>query len=188
MVVAGLIAAVANLVALGGGAEGVEVLAVATDTPPGTPVGQLATTVVTLSVDDPAGLHLVTPERMGAGLSGTVTSTRLAEGDLLREGDLRPAADHARAAMSVPIDANRAVAGAIAPGDVVDVLAEVDEDVVVIVDDAEVLDVATGGEGFASTSTLAVVLSVDEDDAIALSTAMRRSELDIVRTAGRAGG
>ena len=188
MVVAGLIAAVANLVALGGGTEGVEVLAVAIDTPPGTPVGQLATTVVTLAVDDPAGLHLVTPERMGTGLSGTVTSTRLAEGDLLREGDLRPAADHSRAAMSVPIDAGRAVAGAIAPGDVVDVLADVDEDVVVIVDDAEVLDVATGGEGFASTSTLAVVLSVDEDDAIALSTAMRRSELDIVRTAGGAGG
>ena len=90
--------------------------------------------------------------------------------------------------MSVPIDAGRAVAGAIAPGDVVDVLAEVDEDVVVIVDDAEVLDVASGGEGFASASTLAVVLSVDEDDAIALSTAMRRSELDIVRTAGGAGG
>ena len=47
---------------------------------------------------------------------------------------------------------------------------------------------ATGGEGFASGSSLAIVLSVDEDDAIALSTAMRDSELDIVRTAGGVGG
>ena len=78
--------------------------------------------------------------------------------------------------------------GLVGAGDVVDVLAEVDDVVVVIVDDAEVLDVATGGEGFASGSSLAVVLSVDEDDAIALSTAMRDSELDIVRTAGGAGG
>ena len=188
MVVAGLVAAVANLAALGGSTDGVEVLAVAADTPPGTPVGQLATTVVSLAVDDPDAVHLVTPARLGAELSGTVTTTRLATGDLLRAGDLRPATDHSRAAMSVPIDASRAVAGGIAAGDVVDVLAEVDDVVVVIVGDAEVLDVATGGEGFASGSSLAIVLSVDEDDAIALSTAMRDSELDIVRTAGGVGG
>lgn len=188
MIASGVVAAAANLMLLTGGAPVVEVIAVAADVPPGTPIGQVSTTVQVLGGGDPDGLGLVTPERLGAELAGTATTTRLRSGDLLRRSDLAPAAEHPFAAMSLPVDPARAAGGAIVAGDRVDVIAEVDGDVVVVAEDAEVLDVLQPGGGFGGVGAMALTVAVDDASALRLSAAIRNSEIDVVRAAAGGAG
>lgn len=187
MAVAGLVAAVANLAVLTGGSDLVEVVVVAQDTPPGTPVAQVAVRTTALPGQGDHVERLVTPTMLEGDLADLATGQRLAAGSLLRQDDLEAVATTGAGAMSIPIDPGRAVGGSLVRGDVVDVLAAVDGEVVAIVDGADVLAVTAGGGGLGGASAgHAVTLSVSDEQAMSLSRAMRAGELDLVRTTGGA--
>ncbi len=183
MVLAGVLAAAANIAVLTGGGPTALVVVVQGDVPPGTPVAALTFREAEVGIDNPAEMNLVTADQLAGALDGLVTAVRLADGSVLRADDLRIPPDDAPAAMSVPVEATRAVGGAIAVGDVVDVIAEVDDAVVVVVDGADVLDVIapTSGLGAAGTGH-ALTLAVTDEEALALSAALRTGPLDVIRS------
>lgn len=180
MVVAGLLAAVGNYMLLTGSAPGVQVAVVAADTPAGTPLPEVAIRYATIDVDDELAEPLVTAAELDAA-GESMTRVRLPEGALLRHTDMG-APDTSGGAMSLPIDASRAVGGDLVPGDTVDVLADLDGQVQVVVAAVEVLAVTRSGGGLSGVgSAFAVTLAVESDDALVLATALREAEVDLVR-------
>ncbi len=193
MIAAGLLAAVANYALLAGGEDpGTAVLALAEGAPPGTPVGQLQLSPVATGVDD-VEAHLLIPAEDLTRLEGTVTLGRLEPGVMLRTSDLGIPDDLGRSAMSVPLDATRAVGGLLAPGDTVDVIAGAGgaqaRPADYVVRGVRVLDVLTPGTGVGQAGReYAVTLSVDPDQALVLARAMREGEIDLVRIGLGTGG
>lgn len=185
MVVAGLVAAVANVALLTDRGPSATVVVIEGNIPPGTPVEALAFHTAELGIDDPGAMNLVTPEQLSGGLTGLVTAGRLGDGSVLRADDLRIPPDDVPAAMSIPVERARAVGGAVVVGDVVDVIAEVDDEVVVVVDGAAVLDVVVPDTGLGASGTgHALTLAVTDEEALALSAALRTGPLDVIRTDG----
>jgi Flp pilus assembly protein CpaB len=191
VVAAGLVAAVANAALLTADAPSARVAVVAARAPAGTPVEALRLDVARMPLEDPAAHLLVDPADL-PDLAGGVTAAALEPGALLRSTDVRPAAGSGPAAMGLPIDPARAAGGLLQPGDRVDVLAGPAGEVRRVVRDVEVLSVlggTTGGgvAGGLAAGGYALVLAVEDEDAVALAEALRQGDVDVVRTAGRVG-
>lgn len=184
MLLAGLLAGLANLAVLRGDGPTARVAILAEDAAPGTPADALPLRFVPVEAGDDAFDSVVTETVMDA-LATQVAVQHLPAGTMLRVADLGapgPAVPHA---MSLPIDPARAVAGDLAPGDVIDVIADdVDGITDYVVRGATVVATSggAGGLGVASVAT-SVTVAVGEGDAIALARAMRAGDLDLVRVA-----
>ncbi len=139
--------------------------------------------------DAPAGIaRAAFGDAEASLLVGQVTVAPVAEGDLLQRSTVVVPEDAESARqVSFPIDVADALGGTLEQGERVDVLATFDDggEVVteVVVADAVVARIRGGGDD--ADGQLVVLLSIPEDaDVLALTTAIRRGGITLVRTTG----
>lgn len=186
MLLAALVAVVANYAVLRARDDTVRVAVAAVELRPGLEVraGDLAFTDVRA---EPEVLGtLLEPERLPA-VEGWIATAAVPAGELVRASDLHaPSAPAAQRAMSVPIEAEHAVAGDLQPGDRVDIIEVEGRTATYLVTDAEVLAVpppaATGIAG--GLRSFSVTIAVDDETALRLAVAIRSGQLEVVRSTG----
>ena len=187
MVVSGLAGLVLTLSLLRGADAHVEVAVAARDLPAGSVFDESDVRSASVQMD---GAVLRTVLSMGdvSAHRGSVSAVAIEEGELIARRSLRPVAARAgQRAMSFPIDVARAVNGELAAGDRVDVLVATEQDVAIVVADAEVLDVRGGGEGGAFGATadeFSVMLAVDVEESQMLTAAAVDGDVFMTRTTG----
>jgi Flp pilus assembly protein CpaB len=124
------------------------------------------------------------------GVDGRVARRSLAPGEMVGAGDLlTAAAPGGMASMAVPMDPAHAAGGTIRVGDRVDIV-DVDPDGVAgyIVRDAPVLSVSEERVGaLAGSSNRHVVIGLFDDEVLAVAEAIADGKVDIVVTTGSAG-
>lgn len=157
----------------------------ARDLPAGARLAPDALTFTELRVADDAAATIVTRERLPS-LDGYVVTQSVPAGALVTIDAVRaPSAPEELRAMSLPVPADRAVAGSIARGDRVDVVEVRDDAAVYIATDVEVLGVGRpeGGPLDAGGSHTLTV-AVDEETALVLARAVESSTVHVVRSTG----
>ncbi len=186
MLLAGLVAAVANFAVLRGHSDRVEVLVAGVDLRAGQTVtaDQLETRAVAL---EGAVLEaLLTPAELTGG--EVVATAPVAAGSPVRDGDLRAAAAaDGQRRMSLPVDPARAAGGRIAVGDRIDVIRTVDGRSGYVVSGAPVLEVRDpdGPATLGGSGTLALTIAVDAGAALCLAGAIEDGALDVLVSTGR---
>lgn len=188
MIVAGLVAAVGNYALLRGfdGVVTVAVAAVPLDA--GQPVDASAFETAEVRIEDDLLGALLQPSQLAA-VEGHVVVTPLAAGDPVRRTDLQPpSAPGSQRAMSIPIEAEHAVAGALAVGDRIDVIEVHEDGSGYLVTDAEVLAVPStdSRQGITGLQSFSVTIAVDDTTALRLAVAIRNGQLEVVRSTGAA--
>ena len=186
ILLAALVAGVANYAALAARDDSVRVAVAARDLRAGDVVtaGQLA--FAELRADPRLLTTLLQPGDVAA-VDGHVLKVAARAGELVRAGDLQPqAAAAGQRAMSIPIEPEHAVAGALEAGDRVDVIEVADGTAAYLVTDAEVLDVPdTSAGGIAGgLRSFSVSLAVDAEAALRIAVAIREGQLELVRSTG----
>lgn len=186
MVVAALLAVLLNYTLLRAQDDTVRVAVVAQEVRAGMPVTPAALRFADVRVDDALLATLVQPGQL-AGLEGYVATSTLRPGELVRAGDLQaPSAPAAQRAMSIPIEAQHAVAGKLSVGDRIDVIEVRDGRATYLVTGAEVLDVpsAEARGALSGLQSFSVTVAVDDATALRLAAAIRGGQLEIVRSTG----
>lgn len=184
LALAGLAFAASAVVVLADREATYQVARLVEDVPPGAEVDAGSWEYVELRGDGDAIDGLVSAQE-AREVEGLVAARTLHADELLAESALRPAsAPSALRAMSVPVAAERAVAGALSAGDRVDVLATVDGDTGYVAVDLEVLDVAGQGGLGRRTGTFTVTVAVDDETSVELARALEEGSLDVVRATG----
>lgn len=187
MVVAGLLAALANVALIRGASDTVVVLVAREDLPLGTTISPAVLRPVDVQLDGQTLATLLSPDTLELG-EGQVTSVAVAAGAPVRLGDLRPhATDEAGfRRISVPIARNQAVGGRLAVEDRVDVIQVVDGTARFVVADARVLDVASSdGGALGATGSFYVTIGVEPETALCLASAIDTGGLSIVLATGQ---
>jgi Flp pilus assembly protein CpaB len=183
MVLAGLVGALLALVALRQAEHRVAVAVAAHDLHAGSVIGPGDVKPARVGADGAVLDTLVPPRRLRRH---PVVGTPVGEGELLTRRALRPrAAPDGQRAMSIPIDPSRAVNGHLAAGDRIDVLLATDAEIVIVLADAPVLDVAapeSGGLG--GSRQFAVTVAVDARQSQLLAAAIADGDVLIARTTG----
>lgn len=187
MIVSGLLAFLLTFSLLRAREETTPVAVAARDIPAGTPVDARSFRFTEVRVEDDVLATLLRPGELEA-VTGWVAASTIRAGDLVSRSDLRPAAaPGGLGAMSIPVEREHAVGGALAPGDRVDVI-EVREGVArYLVQGAEVLAVGSqdrGGFVEGSIGTFSVTIAVDAQAALDIARAIREAGVEIVRTTG----
>ncbi len=188
MVGAGLLGAALTLVALRSADHATSVAVASRDLLPGEAVSTDDLDFVEVDVGDDVLARLVRPGDESV-LDNAVVSSRVAQGDVVARSVLaEEAAPEGRRAMSVPVDESRAVAGALEPGDRVDVVEVVDRESTYAVTDAEVLAVdrpdrtAIGG----GIETFSVTIAVDDSEALEVARGIEDGTIVMIRATGAA--
>jgi pilus assembly protein CpaB len=124
-----------------------------------------------------------------AGLRGQAALRPIAKGSLVEATDFAPPnAGPARQAMSFPVEIERAMGGALRPGDRVDVIdgvASNNTQPSYALVGAEVVAVREGsGGGLGATGKYWITVTVDSDGALRLAAAVAHGAVSLVRTAG----
>jgi Flp pilus assembly protein CpaB len=182
---AGVLAAALNFLLLTGGGEASQVAVLSEDVAAGAVVGveDISYRALDLPADQLAGLFV---EGASDSPVGQVAAVDLSPGDLLSRGVLRRAAGpSALRSFSIAVPPERAVAGAIFPGDRVDVLVAEAGAATWLAADLEVLAVA-GGEGGIGLDTFSVTVAAGSDDIASIAAALASGEVSIVRATGAA--
>lgn len=187
VVVAAVLAALANFAILRAGDETVRVAVAATELLPGDVVEASWLRFVDVRVSSDVLETLIEHGRTEAA-AGAIVVSRVPAGDLVRWSDLTdPGAESGLRAMSVPVDPAHAVGGRLRAGDRIDVIEVTAEGATYIALGLHVLDVAdrTGG-ALGGLSPYSVTVSVDAETALRLANAMRSDAIEIVRSTGAA--
>ncbi len=185
VLVAALVAAVANFALLRAAEDTAPVLVAERPLAAGDAVSDEAITVAEVGATGPVPEALLGPEDH-ALLEGTVLASPIAEGEPLRHSDLRgTAAPDGLRAMSVPLDRVHAVSGDLQAGDRVDVIATEDA-AGFLAHDVEVLAVPAEETGAMGAAGFAVTLAVDAETSLQLAEALHGASLDLVRATGAA--
>jgi Flp pilus assembly protein CpaB len=126
-----------------------------------------------------------------ASVRGQVVTGHVAEGSLLRRADVRALGDHAASrVMSFPLNRARAVAGSLASGDRVDVVAvernSVRSGYVLVGAEVIAVDAPDGGPLARGADDVTVSLVVDADGARRLAAALEAGSVTLVRATGAA--
>jgi Flp pilus assembly protein CpaB len=186
MLIAAIVAVLLNYTALRARDDSVRVGVAAVELRAGETVNGSSFDFVDVRADDVLLATLVTPDAVAA-FDGHVVTTTIPPGSLVRHSDLQaPSAPQAQRAMSIPIDPEHAVAGALRVGDRVDVIEVVNRTASYLITDAEILDVpavSTGGIA-ANLRSFSVTVAVDDETALRLAVAIRSGQLEIVRSTG----
>jgi Flp pilus assembly protein CpaB len=142
-------------------------------------------TVAEVDVDDSLFATLLAGGQSPA-LVGMVASRTIEAGHLLSVDDLRPAAaPSAQRAISIPIEIEHAVGGALVAGDRIDLISVSESGSEYILSGAEVLEVPTNARGSLTGATgFFVVVAVDDTEALAVAEAIRSGEIEIARSTG----
>jgi Flp pilus assembly protein CpaB len=187
MVLAGLVGVVLSLAAIRSpGAGGAAVLVATRDLEPGETIrsGDVQESTVRASR---AVLDAFVPAGEAARLRGRVATAAVGQDEPITRRAVRPpSAPSGLRAMSIPVDAARAVSGHLAPGDRVDVVFAGEREASIIVADAEVLAVdarARGGIN-GSSSSFAVTIAVDAEQSELVAAAIEDGHFSITRTTG----
>lgn len=187
IVATGLVAGALNLAALHERDASVPVLVAARALEPGARLGPGDLSVAQIGAETPL-LDALLPagdERA----HGWLVPHGLAAGEPVRLSDLRPPTwAGGRRAMSVPVEAEHAVGGALRSGDRVDVVGVADGTASWVVLGAEVLDVPDEdpGGGLGGVTAYAVTITVTEAQALRLALALREGQVEVVRSTGAA--
>lgn len=181
-VVAGLLAGLFFLRGTGS-SDGVAVAVAGRDIPAGeeVTVGDLRFTEVAASSRFVAQL---VPRRQLGSLEGSIAIRGIVEGSpLLRDDLVSPAAGGLQRAMSLPIEREHAVGGALRPGDRVDVIDGVDASYVIT--NAEVLAVPKAvSDALSGARSYAITIAVDAQGALRLAAAIAGGKVEVVRSTG----
>ncbi|HEX6311772.1 MAG TPA: Flp pilus assembly protein CpaB [Acidimicrobiia bacterium] len=187
MIVAGLVGMLLTLALLRNADDRVEVAVAAHDLRPGEIVSAADLRYERVNMDGDL-LGTVLGRDDVNELDGAVAVEAVGAGELVSRTDLaRAAAPSGLRAVSIPIDRARAVDGAIAPGDRVDVLLAAEREVVVVVAGAEVLDVGDPSNGPTLGSVddvFTVTLAVDARGAQLLTAAITDGDVLLARSTG----
>lgn len=189
MILAGLLAALANLAVIRASSSTVPVLVLREDVAIGERITPDLLRTVEGRLDAEVLATLVSPELVRAGgLDGMVTATTVTAGSPLRLADLRPTAtdEPGLRRIAIPIRPEAAVGGAIEVDDRVDVIQVVDGEPRYLVADARVLARAEStGTALGAMSSFFVTIGVDEDTALCLASAIEAGGLTIVLSTGQ---
>lgn len=187
MVVAGILAFVTNFALLRGRDESVMVAVAARDINQGVAFSGDAVRMVEMDASDEILDTLVTADSVSR-LEGRIVGVPLQAGELLNRSDLRAAsAPLELRALSIGVDPQHAVGGAITVGDRVDVIAVDDKAARYVLVGAEVLAVpSTERRGLTGGGSFYVVVAVDAQQALEVSLAMRTGSIEVVRSTGAA--
>lgn len=187
MIVAGLLGIVLTLALLRGADRRVEVAVAAHDLQAGTAVDGTDVRYERVKMDGDL-LDTVLRRDDVADLDGAVATETIRAGELIARTDVRSAAaSSGLRAVSIPIEPARAVNGDLVPGDRVDVVLAAEQEVAIVVADAEVLDVSdpdTRGALGAVDEQFTVTLAVDANEAQLLAAAITDGDILIARATG----
>ena len=118
---------------------------------------------------------------------GQVVTRPIAAGELVPAGWVTAEATGEGRAITLPVDPEHAVGGALRPGDLVDVFTTFDSGgarprTVTLVREVEVVDVvASGGLVMGDKAVVGITISVGPDEAQRVAYAIRTGEIDVVR-------
>lgn len=185
MIVAGLLAVVANLAVLSARDDVFVVSAAAGEIRQGQVVSPGDFQPVDVNVDEDALRNLVLTEDLTA-LEGKIAARTIPAGALVHPDDFRSASAPLQLrAMSIPLDRQDAVGGDVAVGDLVDVIAVGDGTSEYITTAAEVLAVPESAtSGIAGGTSFFITIAVDADTALRLALALDESRVSVVRSTG----
>jgi Flp pilus assembly protein CpaB len=129
--------------------------------------------------------RLISPED-ATTLVGSVATRFIAPGEPILDSDLRPIeTPEGLRAMSLPLQVNRAVGGALAVGDRVDIIGFDDAGARYIAADVAVLGIpGESSSAFGAGASYAITVAVDDVQALALAEALEFSELHVLRSTG----
>ena len=184
-VVAGLAATIIYLVGSAGPA-GTRVAVAARDIAAGEAVSSADLRFVELSGSKSVVDGLVR-QRDLSGLRGLLATRTIPAGALVARADLAsPEGSGRQRAMSIPVDAEHAVGGALRPGDRVDVIdGGATPEPAFVLTDAEVLAVASPpGSGLGGTRQYSITVTVDPRSATRVAAAIARGKVEVVRATG----
>ncbi len=186
MIVAGVAGAVLSMAAMTHQRGGVDVLVAARPVVAGEVMRRADMRIERIDARSSVVSALVPADEMRR-VTGKIATTSLAPGEVLGRSMMRPAAAPAgRRAMSLPVDPALAVAGRLAAGDRVDVLAANNREAGIVVADLEVLAVdarALGGLGGA-TRSFTITVAVDADESEVLAGAIADGDVIVTRATG----
>lgn len=121
-----------------------------------------------------------------AEVEGLVVTRAMRAGELLTRDDLRPpGAPSDLRAFSIPLPPERAVAGALSPGDRVDVVVAQDGTAAFLAGGLEVI-LVTGGEGGIGLSSFSVTVAADAETILQVAAALESGTVSLVRSTGAA--
>ncbi len=186
MIVAGVLAVVANLALLRSVDTRVPVAVAAHDLPAGAPITPSDLALVRVAAEPAVLGQLLTEQRL-SDLQG-VAARSLQTGELVTTGDLvEPAGPDRLRAMSIPIDPEHAAGGAIRAGDRVDIVAVREGEARFVLTDAEVLAVAgIGGGPLGAVRDFFVTVAIEGDEVLGLAEALDGSTVQVVLSTGAA--
>lgn len=187
LVVAGLVAGLANYAVLRGADDTVQVLVASRDLAAGEIVEAGLFRPVRAGLDGDLLDRVLRPGDLEAH-AGSVIAAAIPAGAPLRPSDLRsPAGPGGTRRMSLAVDLSHAAGGAIRAGDRVDVIAVREGRAVYVVGGAEVVAVDRGGQGaLAGLDRFAISIAVDAEAALCLAEAMETGSIEVVLSTGAA--
>lgn len=184
MVLAAVLAFATNLMVLRSQDETRAVVVAASDLIGGRVVDRSDFKAVEVDVDDDLFSRLVSWQQVD-GLVGMVAARTIPAGDLIGPSDLREASTTTGLrAMSIPIEPEHAVGGALLPGDRVDLILVQDERPEFVLVDAEVLSVSTNDRGALSVGGFYVVVAVGPERALEVAAAIQDGRIEVIRSTG----
>lgn len=185
MIVAGLLAVVANLAVLSARDDVFVVAAAASEIRQGQVIAAADFTTVDVNVDEDTLRDLVLAADLPA-IEGKIAARTIPQGALIHPDDFRNAsAPLELRAMSIPVGREDAVGGDIAAGDLVDVIAVADGLAEYVTTAAEVLAVPEQAtSGIAGGSSYYVTIAVDAETALRLALALDEAQVTVVRSTG----
>ena len=185
MVLAAVLAFATNLVVLRNLDQTRAVVVASVDLPAGREVESTHLRAVEVDVDEEVYARLI-PWTEATSLVGQVTAHPIGEGVLVAAGDFRdPSGPAGLRSMSIPIDAEHAVGGALGSGDRIDLILVGDEGPRYVLAGAEVLAVSPTGElGALTAGDFYIVVAVDAEEALLVAEAIRDGRIEVVRSTG----
>ncbi|MDQ3501353.1 MAG: RcpC/CpaB family pilus assembly protein, partial [Actinomycetota bacterium] len=141
--------------------------------------------VAEVDLEDDLFARLI-PWEQASGLSGMVAARAIGAGQMVVAADVRsPAAPNGLRAISIPIDPEHAVGGALIAGDRIDLISVTEEASTYVLADVEVLAVpAEARSSLTGAGGYYLVVAVNADQALAVADAIRGGQVEIVRATG----
>ncbi len=188
MIVAGILAFIANLAILRARDDVVLVAVAATDINAGVAIQEAAHVhYVELNGSDEVLAPLVTADEVD-GITGFILSSPIRAGEMFVQSELVESINPIdRRAIALAVGRDHAVGGAISVGDRVDVI-WVDDDVArYVVTGVEVIDTTdterTGG-AFSASQAFSITVAVNDVQALQLAEALNSGQIEVVRSTG----
>lgn len=184
MLLAGLLAALLNFTLLQQRDQVFQVVVASRALLPGQTVALDDFTYAEIRASEELLDTLVLSDSVGT-LDGQVALRSIAAGNPISMEDFSPvAAPLEQRAMSVPVDSDKAVNGSLTINDIVDIILVDDGRASYVALGIEVLAVPAPPEGFANTASYAVTISVDDETALRVASAIDIGDLHLVRSTG----